>query len=76
MHRTVSPEAFIYIENENMLQNENGIPIFYHSYRRANDKKINCNVQQLDMRYSTSMSIKGLKLVKSTKAKKIWWLSP
>ena len=51
-------EAFVYINNENMLQNKNGIPISYHNYRRGNDKKINCNAQQLDMRYSTSIQAK------------------
>ena len=39
----VPPAAFLYLDTNNLMQNANGIPIFYHHFRKSNIKAIEIN---------------------------------
>ncbi|KNC27343.1 hypothetical protein FF38_01098 [Lucilia cuprina] len=53
----VPPEAFVYLDESNYIQNTNGIQIFYHYYRRANIKAFNYNeeINPSNFRHDTSL---------------------
>lgn len=70
----VPPEAFLFLDSRNVIQNENGTPIFYHNYRRANVKAVNCNLEEQSLRYNTSISEKDYRFTLKN-SKKYWWLS-
>lgn len=70
----VPPEAFVYLDRNKIIQNENGIPIFYHNFRRANVKAVNCNLECSDMRYNTSISNKDLRCLQQSNTNKFWWM--
>ena len=63
------PEAFVYLDSKGFVQNDNGVPILYYNYRQANTKAVDSNLNQFDMRYSTSISEKDLKLAQNSNAK-------
>lgn len=68
------PEAFLYLDKLKIIQNENGIPIFYHNYRRATTKAVICNTTNNNNRYDKSISNRDLCSLQRTNAKKYWWL--
>lgn len=70
----VPPESFIFLDKQKYMQNENGIPVFYHIYRRATDKSIQFHsLNSITKRFNTSVSDKDILL--ATKSTKFWWLS-
>lgn len=68
------PESFLYLDKLNKIQDENGVPIFYHNYRRANDKAVNTNLLNISIRFDRSLSDKEIRSRRSQKSKKYWWL--
>ena len=58
------PEAFVFLDKNKCIQNENFIPILYHNYRHAN-KKDNYHLN-INWRYNTCISNKEIsnKIVK------------
>lgn len=72
----VPPEAFLYLDKLNIIQNENGIPVFYHNHRRANIKAVNCNLtSHTNFRYDMNISNRECSILQRTKSKQFWWLS-
>lgn len=70
----VPPESFIYLDKQKYMQNENGIPVFYHIYRRATDKSVQFHsFNATTKRFNTSISDKDTLL--AMKSTKFWWLS-
>lgn len=69
----VPPEVFIALDKKKYIQNERGIPVFYHLNRRATDKAIHLeSLNPNNCRFDTSISDKDYKL--SKKSNKFWWL--
>lgn len=72
----VPPEAFLYLDKMKLIQNENGIPLFYHNYRRANIKAIDCtSATNADLRYDTSVNDREFCITQKYYPKRFWWLS-
>ena len=72
----IPPEAFIYLDKKGLIQNEEGIPIIYHLYRRATDGRItyNSNIEsQINWRYDKTITKKDKEL-RDKEKKYIWWL--
>ena len=54
----VPPEPFIYLDKNGFMQNRDGIPLFYHLYRRATNKSFNNNLINInELRYYISSPI-------------------
>lgn len=69
----VPPEVFIALDKKKYIQNERGIPVFYHLNRRATDKAIHLeSLNPNNCGFDTSISDKDYKL--SKKSNKFWWL--
>ena len=52
----VPPEAFLYLDTNNLMQNANGIPIFYHHFRKSNIKAIEINYKDnINWRFKTDL---------------------
>ena len=71
----VPPEAFVFLDKNKCIQNENFIPILYHNYRHANKKHIRYNYHlNINWRYNTCISNKEFsnKIIK--KRNLCWWL--
>lgn len=61
---------------EKVLKNENGIPIFYHIYRRANNKAIICKeLTPENRRFDTNIYLKFNNILKNMGRIKYWWLT-
>lgn len=72
----VPPEAFLYLDRKGFMQNENGIPIFYHIYRRANNKAIICKeLTPENRRFDTNIYLKDNNILKNMGRIKYWWLT-
>lgn len=73
----IPPEAFIYLDINNLIQNENCVPILYHIFRAATNTTIKHNSYNInDRNYRYEMSIPELDIIeKKYIAKKIWWLN-
>lgn len=70
----VPPEAFILLDRRKYIQNEHGIPVFYHTYRRATDKSIQfIEYNEYTKRFDTSVSNRDILL--TANYLKFWWLS-
>lgn len=69
----VPPEAFLCLDKNGFIQNENGIPIFYHLHRRANSKAVDNNLLiNNDIRFDTSVSIRD-RVDRNKLNKNIYW---
>ena len=72
----IPPEAFIYLDANGYIQNENKIPIIYHIFRRKNDKRISFTAQHPESdnlsRFSRAISDRDSREI--TNNKKYWWL--
>lgn len=72
----VPPEAFIYLDQNEFIQNRRGIPIFYHLYRRANVKAVNCDLlTNNDIRFDTSVSNKDFLERRKINRNIYWWIT-
>lgn len=72
----VPPEAFLYLDSKGFIQNELGIPILYHIYRRANNKAIHCNELTDDnSRFNTSIYSADKNISPNLNKKQYWWLN-
>lgn len=72
----VPPEAFLYLDSQGFIQNEIGIPILYHIYRRATEKAIRCNqLTTENKRFDTSLYLKDKNMLPNINRKKYWWLT-
>ena len=68
----VPPEAFLYLNKHGFIQNENGIPIFYHIYRRTSDKNILCKeLTAENRRFDTNIYMKDTDI--STRIRNKYW---
>lgn len=73
----VPPEAFLFLDRIKYIQNENGVPLFFHLYRRANIKSIDYNRNDLDnVRFDTSIPQRDRIITSTLNNKKFWWLGP
>ena len=55
----VPSEAFVFLDKNKCIQNENFIPILFHNYRNANKKHIRYNYHlNIKWRYNTCISNK------------------
>ena len=53
----VPPEAFLYLDTNNLIQNANGIPIIYHHFRKSNVKSIDVNYKDnINWRFKTDLT--------------------
>ena len=72
----VPPEAFLYLDSNGFIQNEIGIPIFFHIYRRANIKAIYSKELTINnRRFDTSVYSGDKNMIQNINIKKYWWLS-
>ena len=72
----IPPEAFLYLDSKGYIQNESGIPIFYHIYRRANIKSINCSQMTIEnRRFDISVYTGDKNMIPNINVKKFWWLT-
>lgn len=77
----IPPEAFLYLDEKNYLQDQNNIPIIYHIKRKAGSKTIlyeeNLNGQTVDTRWRYSMALpqKDTKDKHRKNIKRYWWIS-
>lgn len=73
----VPPEAFLYLDKKGFIQNDQGIPIFYHLFRRATTKAVNFNlINNNEIRFDTSISNKDEHDMITINLQKYWWISP
>ena len=69
-------EAFLYLDSNGFIQNEIGIPIFFHIYRRANIKAIYSKELTINnRRFDTSVYSGDKNMIQNINIKKYWWLS-
>lgn len=66
----VPPEAFLYLDRNGYIQNENGIPIFYHIYRRANNQMTIDN-----RRFDINIYLEDKNILPNLNINKYWWLT-
>ena len=72
----VTPECFIYLDRLGLIQNEDGVPIFYHHLRRANDKAVKTDIDHnTPSRFERSISNFDIETYKKLKMTKYWWLN-
>lgn len=72
----IAPEAFLYLDRKGYIQNESGIPIFYHIYRRANIKSIDCNQMTTEnRRFDTNVYTGDKNMIPNMNNTKFWWLT-
>lgn len=73
----VPPESFVFLDRYKYIQNTDGIPIFYHLYRRATDKIIDYDRNDLqNVRFDMAISEKDKNIAKLVSIHKFWWLEP
>lgn len=75
----IPPEAFITMDQDGLIQNQNNVPIIYHIPRNKANKKITYmdrvrNKQEVNPRYSTALPKKDI-MDFSRLSKKYWWIS-
>ena len=66
------PEGFLHMDSKGLIQDENGIPILYHRYRRANVKSINYNNESTDLRFNVKTAYNDS--TERHNLQKYWWL--
>ena len=74
-HGYPPPESFIYLDSNNFIQNQNGVPVIYHIFRRTNVKCFNVHhFNDINwLRFNTNLSNKDQ--IEYEKARlKYWWL--
>ncbi|KAI8125449.1 RNA-directed DNA polymerase from mobile element jockey [Lucilia cuprina] len=72
----IPPEAFLFLDRNGFIQNEDGIPVFYHIYRRSNIKSIICNELTIEnCRFDTNIYMKDKNIKPNLNIKKYWWLT-
>lgn len=72
----IPPEAFLYLDKKGYIQDNNGVPIFYHLYRRANVKAVNSDIMiDNDSRYDTSVSNRDRNERGRINTQKFWWIA-
>lgn len=72
----VPPEAFLYLDKKGFIQNNQGIPIFYHLFRRATTKAVNSNlINNNEIRFDTSISNQDKHDIRAINLQKYWWIS-
>lgn len=72
----VPPEAFVYLDKEGFIQDETGIPIFFHIYRRANIKAVTSNqLTTANKRFDTSFFREDRNILPNLDISKYWWLN-
>lgn len=70
----VPPEAFVYLDKMGYIQNSQGVPMFYHLYRRANVKAFNSNIiSNNEVRFDISVTQKDLD--DQSNIQKFWWIN-
>lgn len=70
----IPPEAFIYLDSKGLIQNDTGIPIFYHVYRRATNKAVDGNLLSTDLRFDTTISSRDIHERSVLDITKFWWI--
>ncbi|XP_076764851.1 uncharacterized protein LOC143431798 [Xylocopa sonorina] len=74
----IPPQAFLYLDNLELIQNSNNIPIIYHYARKMTDKRIkynkNCAQVTSDMRFLHKLTKYNLKDNHRKNTKKYWLL--
>lgn len=76
----IPPEAFIYLDQEDLILDRNNIPLIYHVPRHKNIKKIlysskiNCVNDKNKIKYCISMPEKDKKSMHDKDLKKYWWI--
>lgn len=72
----VPPEAFLYLDGKGYIQNDVGIPIFFHIYRRANNKTISCKqLTTANCRFDTSFYSGDKNITPNLNFERYWWLT-
>lgn len=72
----IPPEAFVYLDSKDFIQNEFGVPILYHLYRRANSKAIKSNqLTSTNSRFDKSVFSGDKNMFPNLNMKKFWWLT-
>lgn len=72
----VPPEAFLYLDRNRYIQNNVGVPVLYHIYRRANDKRITTNDITTDnIRFDTNFYMEDNNIIPNLNFQKYWWLN-
>lgn len=71
----VPSEAFLLIDKKGHIQDANGIPIFYHRYRRANNKNYEFDTNEPEWRHSKAISQRDNDKVERKKLQKYWWIN-
>ena len=72
----VPPETFIFLDKSEFIQNSEGIPIFYHMYRRATDKSFNIESLSLtNNRFDTSIPHRDELFSHTVNSNLYWWLN-
>jgi len=69
----VPAEAFLYLDKIKLIQDQNGTPIFYHNFRRANKKTV-IFTSSNNIRFNTNIGNSWVLTNKKRKNKKHWWL--
>jgi len=74
----IPPEAFLYLDAKSFIINEENIPIIYHKYRRATNKKIryepDLRTENNELRFCTNISTKDIKDINRENKYKYFWL--
>ncbi|CAK9832643.1 RNA-directed DNA polymerase from mobile element jockey [Anthophora retusa] len=74
----IPPEAFIHLDSEGYIQDEDNTPLIYHITRKADDKRIlyntNINLNTVNSRLSCKLSNIDKKDNYRHNTKKYWWL--
>lgn len=73
----IPPEAFILLDKQGYIQNENNVPIIHHwGCRHMNNKKIpNSIINIPTLKYSTAIPMRDKLDTSRANAKRYWWLS-
>ena len=72
----VPAESFLYLDSRGFIQSAEGIPLFYHFYRRATNKSFDENIVYAnDIRYDTSISLRDMEYTLSLNSNHFWWLN-
>lgn len=68
----IPPEAFLFLDRENYIQDRNGVPIIYHIVRRPTDKRITHSAAGLQtglLRFDRSLPANAT----NNASRSLWW---
>ncbi|OXU29274.1 hypothetical protein TSAR_015149 [Trichomalopsis sarcophagae] len=70
------PESFILLDHQELIQDNNNIPIIYHWYRHRCNKKIPPNYESIPiLKYSTAIPARDSNDKTRLYSNKYWWLA-